>query len=102
MKAVRFFDQCDKAHSEKVVVGNVCRKSFNWIRGEGTRTNVRLPGTCAIEIQDDWTEEEAIGFVANTYGTHGVIAVIEGEFVRHGNDQYEVILANAKIVRIAE
>jgi len=105
MQGVRFFQTYDLKHSEPVKIGKRCRQSFDqsgdW---ESFSTLPHLGGTCAAGIDEDegYTEEMMVAYVKKTYGTNGHIAIIEGDYIADGNDLYEVVLANARIIKIIQ
>jgi len=90
--ALRMLRPGDKSH-----VGARLLRSWRW--DEGDRTTERLPGTCAVGILSDVTQidrwsDDLPGWIALALKTvalygDGPVALVSGEKIGHGEDDYE-------------
>ena len=98
------------AEDENYVVGSDVRSSYDWdfeadTTTFGTDNEICLGGTCAIDTSysdfDGFDEafEEAVSRLSNEFGYCGKKVLIAGDFVATGDDENEIIIANAKVIR---
>jgi len=96
---------------ENYSIGDTCRNSYDWdyendISSFETENPIELGGTCAVNtgIDIDWDEdyeiEEKINAIVENFNYYGKIVIIGSMNVTYGADDNEIIMENAKVIKI--
>lgn len=85
-------------HDEECKIGAYCRNSYDWDHENDCSSEVELNGTCCTEIESPEITVEEISNV-HKYG-NGNIVIVAGDSREYGEDDGEIIIRNAVIVKI--
>lgn len=100
------------ADDEHYQVGDWCRNSYDWDYDYDCSTYevgnpVELPGTCAYNtnIIPNWDNPEEIAeklenALADANCYYGTTVIIAGNRMEYGNDDHEIIIANAVVISL--
>lgn len=89
---------------EAAEIGAYCNDSFVWDDGE--QTEVKLDGTCAMELKTGWNIEVTEELVAATiakvsrFASSGRFALIGGPGGEYGAEDGEVVIKNARVLGV--
>lgn len=98
------------AEDEQYQIGEYCRNSYDWdyendCSTYDTAEPQELPGTCAYNtgIQGEWDDLEEIKeklekALNASRGYYGDIVIIGGDRATYGNDEGEIIIADAVVI----
>jgi hypothetical protein len=87
---------------ENYQVGDIARYSYDWDfendrSSFDTENPIELPGTCCIQVSDINAE------IPNcNYDKRGQIILIGGNEMEYGNDDEEIIIKNAVVLKIVK
>mgnify|MGYP007010770073 FL=1 len=97
---------------EHYQVGDWCRNSYDWDYEQDcstyeTENPIELPGTCAYNtgIDPNWDEPEEIAEklekAIEASGCYlGDLVIVAGDRMEYGNDDHEIIIADAVVISI--
>jgi hypothetical protein len=89
---------------ENYKIGDYCRHSYDWdfeydcSKYYTDKENGDIGGTCTIYAEDLEDAHDEIEKLSVYLGD--TIIIVDGDFVDWGDDDGEVILANAKVIKI--
>jgi len=89
-----------RAFNPGFMVGDIMPNSFRWEDGEICEDE-ELDGACGFRVRKGDDIDEAVEYVRNVYAFDGrVVYMIGGDYMQFGEDDEEIIIRNARVVKV--